>query len=493
LKLESSRDLTLAAAKRGLQVIKEKINAARSIHERLNIAATASERAAQELSSEVSKVAGAVLSQDLNSGAAEARSKTRKALSQKKLAFVDVPWLWDSPSASVCTNEIDEDAAPMAKNCRVPSKSAAYRRTSVKRRFTMRFSNDIVTGEYEEPSADEFAAARDYSQSLQRADLKQFYGFFVLEHLINIGGHRDHLLSRNALAMVGTNWMDLTLWAILMGHIELSYRVWPRCRELMRCALIAARLCQKLKTMVNAAFSEELEEAALRFESHAIGLLDQVLESNGAIDLLTLVPNRLLLQPRQKTRGVLQGVTERVTRFTTRRSASSRHASDEVLTDEASQAANKPPPGGPSAWVPLWSGSVLDTAMSTPHPCRRFVAHRHCAYVRDLHMSGFHRGSQCAVPSETSILRLFVQCCIHPFGLRVCNVIVPCFPSVLDATTERQLEERRLEAHAEMDEDYFAQSARRCSRQPYPPRAGPRGGPSGRSPRCITSCTRSHR
>ena len=53
--------------------------------------------------------------------------------------------------------------------------------------------------------------------------------------------------------------------------------------------------------------------------------------------------------------------------------------------------------------------TVLDEAMSSPYPARRFASHRHCQYVLDLYLVGIYRGSIVSLPMGTTVLRVLLQ------------------------------------------------------------------------------------
>ena len=109
----------------------------------------------------------------------------------------------------------------------------------------------------------------------------------------------------------------------------------------------------------------ELLASADEYERWAIGVLDQITDSQDAVDLLTCTP---------------------------------------VRTEDGSR-----PDSVAGRTVALWPHSVLDEAMSSPHPARRFAAHRHCQYVLDLYLVGIYRGSIASLPMGTSVLRVLLQ------------------------------------------------------------------------------------
>jgi hypothetical protein len=73
--------------------------------------------------------------------------------------------------------------------------------------------------------------------------------------------------------ITGPKWIDIYLWAILLGETELALALLPACREPMRAAVIGAALA---KSMADALplHAVALQEAADEHEAYAIKLLD---------------------------------------------------------------------------------------------------------------------------------------------------------------------------------------------------------------------------
>lgn len=71
----------------------------------------------------------------------------------------------------------------------------------------------------------------------------------------------------------GPRWLDIYVWAVLLGKTDLALTILPACREPMRAAVIGARLCSVMALMQPLHFVS-LEAASDIHENWAIGLLD---------------------------------------------------------------------------------------------------------------------------------------------------------------------------------------------------------------------------
>ena len=89
------------------------------------------------------------------------------------------------------------------------------------------------------------------------------------------------------------------------------------------------------------AVADQLQAAADTYEDMAIGVLDSIVDSDDAIELLTSIEARLSPNPKaRKPQDKLQA---------------------------------------------LWESSVFDEATKPLYPCRRFAAHRHCQHLLELY------------------------------------------------------------------------------------------------------------
>jgi hypothetical protein len=215
-------------------------------------------------------------------------------------------------------------------------------------------------------------------------------GFFVLEETVGLCGYRMHLRARSRVGgtLVTPNFTDLMMWAVLLGHLDLSRVLWLRSPEPLRAAVMASRLCLKLKETNGASSATELQQASDTYEDWAVGLLDQIAHSEDAVDLLTYMPTRHEDGERPES------VSGRVTKLW--------HGS--VLA----RMSNHPTGLSPASFLDrdrqpnptLWQ--VLDEARSTLHPRRRFISHRHCQHVLDLYVSC--SGREPVAPSLRALL-----------------------------------------------------------------------------------------
>ena len=72
---------------------------------------------------------------------------------------------------------------------------------------------------------------------------------------------------------LGARWIDVYVWAVLLGNTELAIMLLPSCQEPMRAAIIGARLCNAMGTKLPL-HKVELEASALQHEEFAVKLLD---------------------------------------------------------------------------------------------------------------------------------------------------------------------------------------------------------------------------
>ena len=100
-------------------------------------------------------------------------------------------------------------------------------------------------------------------------------GDYVAQGPLPDGGHGYMKLTEDidVKQITGPKWMDIYLWAILLGETELALALLPACREPMRAAVIGAALA---KSMADALplHAVALLEAAEEHEAFAIKLLD---------------------------------------------------------------------------------------------------------------------------------------------------------------------------------------------------------------------------
>ena len=72
---------------------------------------------------------------------------------------------------------------------------------------------------------------------------------------------------------VGARWIDVYVWAVLLGNTELALTLLPACQEPMRAAIIGARLCGHMQLMLPL-HANVIEEAARVHEAWATNLLE---------------------------------------------------------------------------------------------------------------------------------------------------------------------------------------------------------------------------
>ena len=168
---------------------------------------------------------------------------------------------------------------------------------------------------------------------------------------------------------------------------------------------------------------DKLTDAADKLQDWAIGLLDQIVHSDNAVDLLTHIPARAEPTP--------IGVTHRPS--TARR-----------------------------AMLTLWPRSVLDEALQTPYPARRLAAHRHSKHVLRRYFVGIYPGSDACVPLGTTFVVLLLQCLRQalfflPFLPQAVSVTTPQFPAYTSKADDEHDDRDEIYGNEEIGEDYFAQ------------------------------------
>ena len=100
-------------------------------------------------------------------------------------------------------------------------------------------------------------------------------GDYVAQGPLPDGGHGYMKLTEDidVKQITGPKWMDIYLWAILLGETELALALLPACREPMRAAVIGAALAKSMADVLPL-HAVALQEAAEEHEAYAIKLLD---------------------------------------------------------------------------------------------------------------------------------------------------------------------------------------------------------------------------
>ena len=232
----------------------------------------------------------------------------------------------------------------------------------------------------------------------------QSYPYFVLENLLDQSGYKGHLSARTRFNNQGATWMDLMMWSVFAGHFDLSRILWLNTPSPLRAAVMARRLVMKMaESMMSPTTEKELHEAADMYEDWALGILDQVELTEEAIDMLTCTAARR------------DPLFDKSAKFGFGRSADK------------------------SGWISTWNESVIDEASSVPHPCRKFLAHRHCQELLAQYLAGHYRGSAAAIDTDTSFMAIVLDIMIHILNLPLCGFLPSCvtvtrptFPQLLD-------------------------------------------------------------
>lgn len=215
----------------------------------------------------------------------------------------------------------------------------------------------------------------------------------------NDAQQRAHACKPVSLSLCqGALWMDFFMWSVLMGQFELSRKLWLKAEAPMRAALIAKRLCDKMKVTAGDEYASELSQQSQLFEIWALGMLDEVPNTKEAIDILTRLPIRYKL---------LDSDSKRECHIVGSLAKELGHSFGSL----GSPSSEKPP--NTYTKVPLWPGSVLDEASCLPHPCRVFVAHRHCNQLVDCYWCGNYRGSKACFAPTVTFTKVIVEILVH--------------------------------------------------------------------------------
>ena len=267
------------------------------------------------------------------------------------------------------------------------SSNVGRRKAHRMRGVVMVVENDDTLGG---PSTADLSADEDHHTS-------NTFGLFLLEHLLEQSNYKAHLRARTSLGLVDVTWVDLMMWAVLAGHFELSRRLWLQSQYPLRAAIMARRVCLRLKSVLPSANGVALQTASDDFENWAVGMLDQIEKADEALDHLTLVTSR-------KVDG-------------DNKAAEKRGVQHLLWRNEQTEQ------------VAMWTESVLDDAAKDTHPCRRVLSHRHTAFVLDQYFHGNYRGSQAAIEEgryrHLNLLMIWVDSLIHLLNLPFKGVIPP--------------------------------------------------------------------
>ena len=107
------------------------------------------------------------------------------------------------------------------------------------------------------------------------------WGFAILIDLLDEHVSMEEGLDVRSMESNGVlepNWVDLMMWAVLVGERELARQLWSQTADPLRAALMASLLCRQIrKTVFGGVGAEagELEADADIYEDWAVGLIDQ--------------------------------------------------------------------------------------------------------------------------------------------------------------------------------------------------------------------------
>ena len=249
--------------------------------------------------------------------------------------------------------------------------------------------------------------------SMMNLSKYQVHGFQLLEEELAFVGYDKHLESRKALSarkalkskVIGSfgakksrspggdlvpTWLDLMMWAVLIGEDRLARLLWRKTDEPMRAAIMGARVANKIAAELGPDHLkyEELKKQAQQYEQWAIDVLDEIKEDDMAIALLTVVPKK-------------------------------------HVTDESGKSGGKT--------LLMWKDSVMDLACAGDDPCRAFVARSNCQMLLTKFFNGDYSSSKVKIDTKTSTISLIIYFMRCIAMLATFGFISPFWPSSVDA------------------------------------------------------------
>ena len=150
-------------------------------------------------------------------------------------------------------------------------------------------------------------------------------------------------------------WIDLMMWAVLMGCEPLARLMWEQTKEPTRAAIMASRMCRQMAASreIQDRYDTRLLEQADTYEKWAIDILDSIDNENEARELLERVPSKC----------APPGAS--------------------APLDQRRRRAKKA--SGPEA-IYMWETSVLDEASQDDEgSCFQLVAHENVQFVRQTY------------------------------------------------------------------------------------------------------------
>ena len=268
------------------------------------------------------------------------------------------------------------------------------------------------------------SAAPEESTQRRHAGAQSGRGFQILRDLEGVVGYGTYLSAREALLPSGLRpeWLDLMMWAVLVGEPEIARHLWTKVTQPLRAALLATRVCRMLVAGMRdsgaTTFAEEqsLEADAMMYESWATGLLDEIDEKGAAAALLTSVPS-VTLPPAAAEAAAVRPTRPRGASFVG------------PVADGAS-----------APEIAMWPGSPMDEAVKSDYPAMSVVAHPHCQSLLDRFFAGDYDGSLAKIDEDAGLARIGLQL-IPPFNLFTAITNVKPLRGARERANEREAAE----------------------------------------------------
>ena len=205
-------------------------------------------------------------------------------------------------------------------------------------------------------------------------------------------------------------WMDLMMWAVLIGEIELARHLWCKASQPLRAAIIASRVSRQIAARLSnmsansLEYEKKLEENAKAYEGWATGLLSTIVDTADAHQILTMVPPAHKHQT-TRPRGASGDGGCGAAGVGAAGGAVAGGGAAGALHEQSSDGAA----GGGRHITVMWRGSCIDEAIKSPHHCMGVVAHPHCQKLLDGYFAGDYAGAAACISPDSGLLRIAIQ------------------------------------------------------------------------------------
>ena len=213
-------------------------------------------------------------------------------------------------------------------------------------------------------------------------------------------------------------WIDLMMWAVVVGEDRLARLLWRKTDQPMRAAIMGAQMANKIAERLgqdHLKYNDAIEQAAT-YEQWAIDVLDRIGDPDLAVALLTVVPKKRVADESGKTEGKT---------------------------------------------VYLWKDSVMDQACMGHAPCRAFVARTNCQNLLTKFFNGDYSSSKVKISPSTTTMMLMMQLfrqALVVFTLGFASPVLPHFAPPQFVTGYTSIEEEEDDDDLDdddIDDEYF--------------------------------------